>query len=90
MRKFLTALSLIVLISACSNNDSLENQGQKAGAAADKAIERVDKRIDAEQDNIDVKAENVREKARDVKADVEKSLEKIDNAADAAEAELKK
>jgi hypothetical protein len=37
-RKILTILPLVAMIAACSDNDSLESQGQKAGAAADHAI----------------------------------------------------
>lgn len=90
MRKFLTVLPMIALLGACSDSDSFENQGEKAGAAADKAIERVGNQVGAAQDRIDNSAANVSDKAREVTQDVKEGLRKIDNAADAAEAELKK
>jgi sensor domain CHASE-containing protein len=90
MRKFLAVLPLIALIAACSNNDSLENKGREAGAAADNAIERVENRVDAERDEFENRAANVSEKARAVKQDIKEGLSKADNAADAAAAELRK
>ncbi len=90
MHKFLIILPLVVLLTACSSKDSLENQGQQAGAAADNAIERVGNQVDAAQDRISNSAVKVSEKAQDVKQDVQAGLGKIDKAANAAEAELKK
>jgi hypothetical protein len=90
MRKILFALPLITLIAACSDNDSLENKGQQAGAAADKAIDRVENRVDAERDELENSASAVREKAREMKQDVKEGLSKADNAVDAAADELKK
>jgi sensor domain CHASE-containing protein len=90
MRKFLAVLPLIALIAACSNNDSLENKGREAGAAADNAIERVENRVDAEREEFENRAANVSEKARAVKQDIKEGLSKADNAADAAAAELRK
>jgi hypothetical protein len=90
MRKILTILPLVAMIAACSDNDSLESQGQKAGAAADNAIERVENRADAERKEFESGAANVAEKARGVEQDVKDGLSKADNAVDAAVAELKK
>jgi sensor domain CHASE-containing protein len=90
MRVILIILPLIALIGACSNNDSLENQGQQAGAAADNAVERMDNRVNAERDDIESRAANVSDKARGVKQDINEGLSKADNAIDAAAAELKK
>jgi sensor domain CHASE-containing protein len=90
MRVILIILPLIALIGACSNNDSLENQGQQAGAAADNAVERMDNRVNAERNDIESRAANVSDKARGVKQDINEGLSKADNAIDAAAAELKK
>ncbi len=90
MRKFLTILPLIALIAACSNDDSLENQGQQAGAAADNAMERVGNQVDAVQDRLSNSADNVSDKARGVKQNIKDGFSKADNAVDAAAAELKK
>jgi hypothetical protein len=90
MRKFLIALPIMALIGACSNKESLEEQGQQAGATADQAVERAENRIDAEKAKLDLQTALIREKARDVKQDVKDGLDKVDNAANAAEAELKK
>lgn len=90
MRAFLIALPLIALVSACSDNDSLENTGREVGAAADQAIERAGNEVEDERADFQNSTAQVRDKARDVKEDVKAGLRKIDNAADAAEAELKK
>lgn len=90
MRKILIILPLIAMIAACSKNDSLENKGREAGAAADKAIERADTKIDEAQDRIDKDAADVADKAREVRKDINEDLRKVDNAVDAADAELKK
>ena len=90
MRKLLIVLPLIALISACSDNDSLENTGREAGAAADQAIERVGNEVDGDRADLQNSAEKIRDKARDVKEDVKKGLSKADNAVDAAADELKK
>jgi hypothetical protein len=90
MQKFSIVLPLFALIAACSDNDSLENKGREAGAAADNAIERVENRVDVERDELENRAANVGDKARGVKQDVKEGLSKADNAVDAAAAELKK
>lgn len=90
MRKFLIVLPLIALIAGCSANDSLANQGQQAGAAADNAIDRIGNQVDAGRDDLENRAANVSDKARSVNQDVKDALNKADNAADAAAAELKK
>jgi hypothetical protein len=90
MRKLLIVLPLIALIAACSDNDSLENKGRAAGAAADNAIERVGNQVDAERDDLENRAANVGDKARGVKQDIKEGISKADNAVDAATAELKK
>lgn len=90
MRKFLVILPFFALIAACSDNDSLENKGRDAGAAADNAIDRMENQVDAERAAIENSAANVSEKARDVKQDVKEDLSKADNAIDAAAAELRK
>jgi hypothetical protein len=90
MRKFSIVLPLFALIAACSDNESLENKGRDAGAAADNAIDRMGNRVDAERDELENRAANVGDKARGVKQDVKESLSKADNAVDAAAAELKK
>ncbi len=90
MRKILIILPLIAMIAACSKNDSLENKGREAGAAADRAIERADTKIDEAQDRIDKDAADVADKAREVRKDINEDLRKVDNAVDAADAELKK
>ncbi len=90
MRKILLMLPLLALIVGCSDNDSLENKGREAGAAADKAIDRVDKRVDAEREGLEKRTATVREDARGVEQDLKDGLDKVDRAADAAAAELKK
>jgi uncharacterized lipoprotein YajG len=90
MRKILIILPLIAMIAACSKNDSLENKGREAGAAADKALERADTKVDDAQERIDKGAAKVGEKAQEVGKDINDDLRKLDNAVDAADAELKK
>ncbi len=90
MRKILLMLPLLALIVGCSDNDSLENKGREAGAAADKAIDRVDKRVDAEREGLEKRTATVRQDARGVEQDLKDGLDKVDRAADAAAAELKK
>jgi hypothetical protein len=90
MRKFLIILPLFVLTVACSDNDSLENKGREAGAAADNAIDRMENRVDAERDQFENRAASVSDKAQGVKQDVKEGLSKADNAVDAAAEELKK
>ena len=90
MRKILLMLPLLALIVGCSDNDSLENKGREAGAAADKAIDRVDKRVDAEREGLEKRTATVREDARGVEQDLKDGLDKVDRAANAAAAELKK
>jgi sensor domain CHASE-containing protein len=90
MRKFLIILPLFALTVACSDNDSLENKGREAGAAADNAIDRVENRVDAERDQFENRVDNVNVKAQGVKEDVKEGLSRADNAVDAAAAELKK
>lgn len=90
MRKFLMVLPLLAMITACSSDESLEEKGQHAGAAADKAIERASDRIDAGQAKIEDGAAKVNDKALDAKQDVKDGLQKVDNAVDAAEVELRK
>jgi hypothetical protein len=90
MRKLIIVIPLFALMAACSSNDSLENQGQQAGAAADNAIERAGNQVDAAQDQLNNGAANASDKARGVKADIKAGLSKADNAVDAAAAELRK
>jgi hypothetical protein len=90
MRKILLMLPLLAVMAGCSDNESLENKGREAGAAADKAIDRVDKRVDAEREGLEKRTATVREDARGVEQDVKDGLDKVDRAADAAAAELKK
>lgn len=90
MRKILIVLPLMALIAGCSDNDSLENKGRAAGAAADKAIDRVGERVDAGRDDLEKQAANARNEARVVKQDIKDELDKADRAVDAAAAELKK
>ncbi len=90
MRKILLMLPLLALIVGCSDNDSLENKGREAGAAADKAIDRVDKRVVAEREGLEKRTATVREDARGVEQDLKDGLDKVDRAANAAAAELKK
>jgi hypothetical protein len=90
MRSIFAILPLVVLITACTNNDSLENKGQEAGAAVDNAMERISNRVEAERDDFDSEKANVSDMARDVKQDVKEGWSKADNAVDAAAAELKK
>jgi hypothetical protein len=90
MRIFITALSLIALLSACSDNENLENTGREAGAAADQAIERVGNKVDDGRADIHNSAAQVREKTREVKENIRAELSKADNAVDAAADELKK
>lgn len=78
------------MIAGCSDNQSLEEKGQEAGAAADKAIDRVGERFVTERETLDARAADPREKAQGVKQDVKEGLDKAGNAVDAAEAELKK
>jgi hypothetical protein len=90
MRKTFSLLPLLALVSACSDNGSLENKGQQAGAAADNAIERVGAEIEASQKELENRAADVGEKVSDVKQDVKQGVSKAENAVDAAAAELKK
>lgn len=86
MSKILTFLPIIMMIGACSNQDSFESKGREA----DQAIETAGEKIDAEQDALEARVENVREKAIEVQQDAADDLGKIDKAIDAADAELKK
>lgn len=90
MRKLFFAVPLIVMTAACSDKDSLENQGQQAGAAADKAINGLEDRVDAEREDFKSRAEKVEDAARDVQKDIKAGLKKADNAVNAAADELKK
>ncbi len=90
MRVFLFALPLLITMSGCVDNDSLENQGQQAGAAADNALEQMSNKIDAEQEQLDNRVAAVNERARGVKEEIKADVKKIDNAVDAAAAELRK
>lgn len=90
MRKILIVLPLMALIAGCSENNSLENKGREAGAAADQAIKDVGKRVDVGRDELEDRAANASERARDVEQDVKEGLDKADRAVDAASAELKK
>ncbi len=90
MRIFLITLPLIALVSACSESDSLENTGREAGAAADRALERVGNEVMEERADFQNSASAARENARGVKEDVKAGLKKADNAVDAAAEELKK
>lgn len=90
MRKLLMVLPLLTMIGACSSDESLEDKGQHAGAAADKAIERAGDRVDAGQAKIESGAAKISDKALDVKQNVKEDLQKVDNAVDAAAVELKK
>ncbi len=90
MRKFLIMLPLFGMIAACSDNETLEQKGSEAGAAADKAIVSAGDRIAAERNDLKMRTEAVREKARGVQQDVKEDLNKAEKAVDAAEAELKK
>lgn len=90
MRKFLIVLPLLAMVSACSSDENLEDKGQRAGAAADKAIERAGDEVDAGQARIETGAAKVNDKALDVKQDIKEDLQKVDNAVDAAAVELKK
>lgn len=90
MRKSLTIIPLIALISACSAEDNFEKQGQETGAAADQAIERADEQIEAAQDKVEAEAGKVSDNAQEMKQDIEQDLKKADNAVDAAAAELRK
>jgi phage shock protein A len=90
MRTILIALPFLMIISSCTDNDSLQNQGQRAGAAADSALERIGNKIDTEQDRLDNRAATVNERARDVRDEIKADVKKVDNAVDAAAAELRK
>ena len=89
MRKILLILPLLAVMAGCSDNESLENKGREAGAAADKAIDSAGKRVDAEREGLEKRTATVREDARGVEQDVKEGLDKVDRAADAAAAELK-
>lgn len=75
VHKFLTVLPLIVLVAACSDNENFEDKGRQA---------------DAEQAQIEANARIAREKAQGVQREVRADLKKVDNAVEAADAELKK
>jgi hypothetical protein len=90
MRKILFALPLIALIAGCSDNESLENKGREAGAAADEAIDRVGKRVVTEREELEKQAADARAKADEARQDIKDGLGKAEKAVDAAEAELKK
>jgi hypothetical protein len=90
MREFLIIVPLMASIAGCSTSDSLENKGQRAGAAADNAIERVDHEMDATQNEINNGAAKFNDKARGVKQEIKEGISKADNAVDAAAEELKK
>lgn len=90
MRIILLILPFLALIVGCSDNESLENKGREAGAAADKAIDSAGKRVDAEREGLEKRTATAREEARGVEQDVKEGLDKAERAADAAAAELKK
>ena len=86
MHKFLTVLPLFVLVAACSDNENFEDKGRQADAA----VENARARADAEQAEIEANARIAREKAQGVRREVKADLKKVDNAVEAADAELKK
>ncbi len=90
MYKLLIILPLFAVTVACSDNDSLENKGREAGAAADNAIDRVENQVDAERDDFENRTAKANEQAQGIKQDVKDGLSKADKAVDAAAAELKK
>ncbi len=90
MYKLLIILPLFAVTVACSDNDSLENKGREAGAAADNAIDRVENQVDAERDEFENRTAKANEQAQGIKHDVKDGLSKADKAVDAAAAELKK
>lgn len=86
MRKFLTLLPLIALVSGCSDKENLEDKGRQA----DSAIAKARSDANAQQDKIEAKARIVEHKAQGVQREVKADLKKVDNAVEAADAELKK
>jgi|GWRWMinimDraft_5_1066013.scaffolds.fasta_scaffold234897_2 hypothetical protein len=86
MNKFLTILPIIALVAGCSDNENFEDKGRQADAA----VENARARADAEQAEIEANAQIAREKAQGVEREVKADLKKVDNAVEAADAELKK